>query len=511
MHIGASMFFTDYSMTPAELALALEERGFESVWAPEHSHIPVSRKTPFPGGGELPKRYFDAMDPFVTLASAATVTKKLMLGTGVCLVNQRDPIELAKLVASIDQVSRGRFLFGVGIGWNQDEMENHGTDFKTRAKLVRERIEAMKEIWSRSKAEYHGEFVNFDPIFAWPKPVQKPNPPIHVGGAFPQGARRAIRYGNGWIPVAGRGSLSLEEQISAFRQMCAEANRDPAEVPITSFGVKEDGRFGGAAARSRTGACRGHAGFGEIRRDPADPGSLGADFGEGRGIGPPAGRRGAPPRFDFGDIGVCNLYSMTHSRDAIRRLFRVEIDRTANQAPLPAIFPDQLAPVVRQDGDGRVMQAMRWGFPPPPGLGSRPVTNVRNVASAYWRGWLQPSFRCLVPATAFCEYAEGQSKMPHWFALAADRPPFAFAGIWRPWTGTRRGETGEHLLFSFLTTEANALMRPIHPKAMPVILTGADWDAWLTGDLATALALQAPAAEHTLTVVATGQRQDDGI
>jgi probable F420-dependent oxidoreductase len=240
MKIGASMFFTDYSMSPAELGVALEERGFESVWAPEHSNIPVSRKTPFPGGGDLPKRYYDAMDPFVTLSVAGAVTKNLMLGTGVCLVNQRDPIQTAKEVASIDQVSQGRFLFGIGIGWNQDEMENHGTVFKTRAKLVRERIEAMKEIWTKSKAEYHGEFVNFDPTMAWPKPVHQPHPPILVGGAFPQGARRAIRYGNGWIPVAGRGVTSLAEQISAFKQMCAEAGRDPAEVPVTSFGVKED-------------------------------------------------------------------------------------------------------------------------------------------------------------------------------------------------------------------------------------------------------------------------------
>ncbi len=239
MQIGASMFFTDYSMTPAELGVALEERGFESVWAPEHSHIPLSRKTPFPGGGDLPKRYYDAMDPFVTLTAAAAVTKTLKIGTGVCLVNQRDPIQTAKLVASIDQVSQGRFLFGIGIGWNQDEMENHGTEFSSRAKLSRERIEAMREIWTHSKAEYHGEFVNFDPMMAWPKPVQK-RLPVIVGGAFPHAVRRAIRYGDGWIPVAGRASMALDEQVSAFKQMCAEAKRDPAEIPISSFGVKED-------------------------------------------------------------------------------------------------------------------------------------------------------------------------------------------------------------------------------------------------------------------------------
>jgi len=191
MHIGAAMFFTDYSMTPAELGVALEERGFESVWAPEHSHIPLTRKSEWPGGGELPKKYYDAMDPFVTLTAAAAVTKKLKVGTGVCLVNQRDPIQTAKAVASIDQVSGGRFLFGVGNGWNQDEMENHGTNFESRHKLVRERIEAMKVIWTKSKAEYHGDMVKFDPMMAWPKPVQKPHPPVLVGGAFPYGARRA--------------------------------------------------------------------------------------------------------------------------------------------------------------------------------------------------------------------------------------------------------------------------------------------------------------------------------
>src|SRR5262252_8502420 len=177
MNFGASMFFTDYSMTSAELAQALEARDFESVWAPEHSHIPTSRRSPFPGGGDLPKQYYDAMDPFVTLTAAAMATKSLKVGTGVCLVNQRDPIQTAKLVASIDQVSGGRFLFGIGVGWNAEEMEDHGTVFTTRAKLVRERIEAMKEIWTKPKAEYHGELVNFPEMIAWPKPVQKPHPP----------------------------------------------------------------------------------------------------------------------------------------------------------------------------------------------------------------------------------------------------------------------------------------------------------------------------------------------
>ena len=241
MKFGASMFFTDYSMGPAELAVALEERGFDIVWAPEHSHIPTSRKSSFILGSELPKRYYDVMDPFVTLTAAAMATRTLKVGTGVCLVAQRDPIQTAKLVASIDHVSGGRFVFGVGNGWNEDEMENHGTAFATRHKRARENIEAMKEIWTRSEAEYHGEFVNFEPMMAWPKPVQKPYPSILVGGAFPYSARRAIRYGDGWMPqVTERSPTPLIELIPRFRQMCAEANRDPDKMDISIGGQSPD-------------------------------------------------------------------------------------------------------------------------------------------------------------------------------------------------------------------------------------------------------------------------------
>jgi len=241
MHFGATMFFTDYSMSPTELGPALEAHGFESLWAPEHSHVPAIRKTPFIGGGEQPKSHYDVMDPFVTLTAAAVATKTLKLGTGVCLVNQRDPIQTAKLVASIDQVSGGRFLFGIGVGWAQEEMENHGTAFATRAKLVRERVEAMKEIWTKSTAEYHGEFVNFDPMMTWPKPVQKPYPEVLVGGAFPQAARRAIRYGDGWFPLAR--IMGQENDVFTivpkFREMLKEAGRDPATFPISLFSPPE--------------------------------------------------------------------------------------------------------------------------------------------------------------------------------------------------------------------------------------------------------------------------------
>ncbi len=184
MDFGALMFFTDYAISAVDLAKALEERGFESIWAPEHSHIPTSRKTPFPGGGELPKRYYDAMDPFVSLTASAVAMKKLKVGTGVCLVQQRDPIQTAKLVASLDQVSNGRFLFGVGGGWNQDEMEDHGTEFRTRFKLMRERIEAMKEIWTKSKAEYHGDMVDFPEMMTGRSPCRSPTRRSWSGGSM---------------------------------------------------------------------------------------------------------------------------------------------------------------------------------------------------------------------------------------------------------------------------------------------------------------------------------------
>ena len=241
MKLGAAMFFTDYSMSPGELAVALEERGFDSVWSPEHSHIPLARESAFPSGGELPKKYYDAMDPFVALMAAAAVTKTLKVGTGICLIAQRDPIQTAKLVASIDQLSGGRFLFGVGNGWNKDEMENHGTVFETRHKLARERIEAMKEIWTKSKPEYHGDMVEFGPMMTWPKPIQKPHPPILVGGAFPYGARRALRYGDGWMPHRVRPKYAnVRDMIPHYRQMAAEAGRDLASVPVSIWGAKED-------------------------------------------------------------------------------------------------------------------------------------------------------------------------------------------------------------------------------------------------------------------------------
>jgi probable F420-dependent oxidoreductase len=240
MKIGAVMFFTAGSMRPAVLARALEERGFESLWVPEHTHIPSSLTSAYPAAGGLVQAYYELMDPFLVLSSAAEATRRLKVGTGIALIVQRDPIVTAKLVSTIDQLSDGRFLFGVGNGWNQHEIENHGTAFKTRHKLARERIEAMKAIWANEEPEYHGEFVKFDRMKQWPKPVQKPYPPVIVGGAFPHAARRAVRYGDGWIPRDDwleRDGLGV---IDAFHEMAKEAGRDPAELPITLFRVPPD-------------------------------------------------------------------------------------------------------------------------------------------------------------------------------------------------------------------------------------------------------------------------------
>jgi probable F420-dependent oxidoreductase len=237
MHVGVAMFCTDYAMAPADLARALEDRGFESLWLPEHSHIPLPRRTPFPQGGELPKKYYDVMDPFVVLGAAAAVTTRLNIATGICLVAQRDPIQTAKAVATVDQLSRGRFLFGVGAGWNAEELADHGTAFHSRGKVMRERIEAMRRIWTEAKPEYRGEFVQFGPMMTWPKPYRKPHPPVLVGGGLPHGARRALAYGDGWMPHARRPSYRLLDRLPEYRAMERAAGR---ELPVTAFGVEHD-------------------------------------------------------------------------------------------------------------------------------------------------------------------------------------------------------------------------------------------------------------------------------
>lgn len=233
MKFGVYMFPTDYAIHPVELGRAAEAHGFESLFFPEHTHIPTSRRSPFPGGGELPQEYSHTFDPFVALGAVATATERLMLGTGICLVIERDPIMLAKEVASLDYLSGGRVLFGIGGGWNREEMENHGTDPTRRWKVLRERIEAMKQIWTQDEAEYHGEFVNFDSIWQWPKPIQKPHPPILVGGDGPNTLTRVVRYGDGWIPLGRR--ADFKGRIAELNRMAAEAGRGP--IPVSIFGV----------------------------------------------------------------------------------------------------------------------------------------------------------------------------------------------------------------------------------------------------------------------------------
>ncbi len=233
MKFGVFMFPTGYAINPVELGKAVEDLGFESLFFPEHTHIPASRLSPFPGGGELPREYSNTLDPFVALGAVASATERLMLGTGICLVIERDPITLAKEVASLDFISNGRVLFGIGGGWNREEMENHGTDPKQRWKILRERIEAMKAIWTQDEAEYHGEFVNFDPIWQYPKPVQKPHPPILVGGDGENTLKRVVNYGDGWMPIGRR--ADFKSRIDELNHMAADAGR--GTIPVSIFGV----------------------------------------------------------------------------------------------------------------------------------------------------------------------------------------------------------------------------------------------------------------------------------
>jgi probable F420-dependent oxidoreductase len=238
MHYGIVMFSTHYAIRPDELARAVESRGFESLWVPEHTHIPASRRSPWPGGPDLPKEYWHSYDPFVALTTAAAATTRLRLGTGICLVIERDPITLAKEVASLDHLSGGRFLFGIGGGWNAEEMEDHGTAFKTRFRRLREQILAMKEIWTKDEAEYHGEFVRFDKMWSFPKPAQRPHPPILMGGDGPTTFDRVLEYCDGWMPVAGRMGPNLVDKIATLQRRAKEAGR--GSIPVTAFMVKPD-------------------------------------------------------------------------------------------------------------------------------------------------------------------------------------------------------------------------------------------------------------------------------
>lgn len=234
MKLGIAMFPTDETVDPVTLARMVEERGFDALFFPEHTHIPASRSTPYPAGGELPREYSRILDPFVALSAAATATERLSIGTLICLVVERDPIITAKEVATLDRISGGRFLFGVGGGWNIEEMENHGTDPSRRFALMQERIEAMKEIWTKDEAEYHGRYVNFDPIWCWPKPTQKPHPPVLVGGNGRKVLDRVLAFGDEWIPNRVGDEEKLLARVQKLqRRAREEAGRDGVPVGIS--------------------------------------------------------------------------------------------------------------------------------------------------------------------------------------------------------------------------------------------------------------------------------------
>jgi probable F420-dependent oxidoreductase len=236
---GIAIFATDYAVDPGRFAAIAEERGYESVFFPEHTHIPVSRATPYPGGGDLPEPYSHTHDLFVALTAAAAATERIKIGSGICLVTERDPIVTAKEVASVDALSGGRLIFGVGAGWNLEELRHHGTDPDSRFRLMRERVEAMKAIWTQDEAEYHGKLVDFDPIWSWPKPAQKPHPPVMIGGMGKRVVERVLAYGDGWFPQPGR--APHEEFMKRLEELRSAADAAGRPLPeMTAFGAKPD-------------------------------------------------------------------------------------------------------------------------------------------------------------------------------------------------------------------------------------------------------------------------------
>ena len=233
---GVAVFPTEYAISMTELAPSAEQLGFESLWVAEHSHIPTSRLSPWAGGSELPQNYWHTMDPFVALTAAALASKTIRVATGICLLVERDPIHTAKEVASVDHLSNGRFIFGIGGGWNREEMADHGTAFSTRWKLLREKVEAIKTIWTEDVAEYHGDLVRFGPMWEYPKPVQKPHPPIVLGGSGPKILERVVRYADGWMPNRGQ----VIERIPELQDMAKAAGR--SRIPVSYYpnpGVEE--------------------------------------------------------------------------------------------------------------------------------------------------------------------------------------------------------------------------------------------------------------------------------
>ncbi len=239
MQIGTFIFATGYAMRIDELAREVEARGFESLFVPEHTHIPTSRRSPWPGGADLPKEYWHTLDPYVSLMAAAAATTTLRVGTGITLLTERDPIVTAKEIASLDLLSNGRVEIGIGAGWNAEEMENHGTEFAKRFRVMSERAKAMKTLWSEEEPEFHGEFVDFDPVWSFPKPVQQPNPPILIGGESIHTLRRVVEYGDGWFPRA-RGGFDAAANVARLRAVADEAGRDMSTLSITIFGAPPD-------------------------------------------------------------------------------------------------------------------------------------------------------------------------------------------------------------------------------------------------------------------------------
>jgi probable F420-dependent oxidoreductase len=238
MKIGVLIFATDYAIKMDELARELEDRGYESLFVPEHTHIPASRDSAWPGGADLPKEYSHTYDPFVSLSFAAAVTKKLKLGTGICLLPQRDTITTAKSVASLDHMSNGRFLFGIGGGWNVEEMNQHGTEYKTRFARMKEQVQAMKSLWSEEEAQFHGDFVNIEPTWQHPKPVQTP-PPVLLGGESDYTLRRVVDYCEGWLPRARHG-FDAAENMQRLKNIADEAGRDFSTLTVNIFGAAPD-------------------------------------------------------------------------------------------------------------------------------------------------------------------------------------------------------------------------------------------------------------------------------
>ena len=242
MHIGVCIFATEYAIQIDELARATEARGFESLWVPEHTHIPTSRRSPWAGGAELPKEYRHTFDPFVSLMYAAAVTTTLKLGTGICLIIERDTITTAKEVASLDRLSGGRFLFGIGGGWNAEEMAHHGTAFKTRFAKMGEQVRAMQAIWTKDVAEFHGDYVNFEPLWCWPKPSQQPHPPVLLGGESSYTLQRVVDYCDGWFPRSRQPEL-VTRGMQELTERAAKAGRDMQTISVSVFGAAADAQL----------------------------------------------------------------------------------------------------------------------------------------------------------------------------------------------------------------------------------------------------------------------------